>query len=152
MDFFATLRRSGGINALARQLGIAPGVATAGAQALLPQLLDGFRPYRARMPELLDILNDLGGGALAVTVMNMENADPAPGLALIGRIFEHNGSVEELMAAARPSAIERTSLERMAPLLAMLIGGYVAARAAGGMDAAALGEMFDARDAAGTPV
>lgn len=39
MEMLATLRRSGGINALARQLDVAPATATAGVKALLPSTL-----------------------------------------------------------------------------------------------------------------
>ncbi len=82
----AALRLSGGINALARQLGASPVDASAAAEALLPSLLAGFRNFPSGQAVLLTLFGELGGSALASAVMSHEAADPAPGKAIVDRL------------------------------------------------------------------
>ena len=49
MDLLATLRRSGGIDALARQIGLPPATVFAGAEALMPALLERILPVLAML-------------------------------------------------------------------------------------------------------
>ncbi len=147
MDFFAMLWRSGGIDAMARQVGVPPAKAMAGVRALLPPLLDGFRQYRGGMPELLAVLDELGGGSLAAAVMSVDSVDPAGGEALLARIAGSAEIRRGLADACKTGGRDPAALEAMLPLLAMLIGGYVAARAEGvGANEAELETIFDAPD------
>ena len=147
MDMLATLRRSGGINALARQLGEPPAAAKAGVQALLPLLLAGFVHYSGKLPEVLHIFSDLGGGGLAAQVMGFEPTSPAQGMALLGRVIGDSDAIRGAIDADSEGGADTAMLERMLPLLAMLIGGYVAARAAGGgMRIGELEAIFDAAE------
>ena len=86
MDWLTTLRRSGGINALSRQLGVTPADVSVGAGALLPALLGGLRKRAdvlgggdAGVRALVEELVELGGGQLAADVMGPEPLDTQPG-------------------------------------------------------------------------
>ena len=139
MDWLTTLRRSGGINALSRQLGVSPAEVSAGAEALLPALVAGLRQLADRrgggdegVRALVDELVALGGGELAAQVMGPGPLDIDPGnhiLALaIGPDVARSAVLTE---AARSSALSPAFGERVLPGLAMLVGGYITARAGG---------------------
>ena len=119
---FETLRHSGGINALAHILGEPPATTLAGAEALLPGLLAGFRGFAGGLDALLAMLDDLGGGNLAAAVMGHEAVDTAPGVAILARLPRYE---------TEDGAIDPALRDRILPLLAMLAGGYFAARATG---------------------
>lgn len=122
----AALRQSGGLNALARQLGAgAPEIALA-VESVLPGLLTKFRNFERGFPKLIDVLGELGGSSLAVAVMDHEHADPAPGLA----VLEFLDCADAPCANGNSHEIDAGLQHRMLPLLAMLVGGYLAARAA----------------------
>jgi hypothetical protein len=152
MELLATLRRSGGINALARQLDVPPATATAGVKALLPVMLSGFRDYTNGLDRLVDLLAQHGGAALASAVMSVEPTDSAPGSAIVGKLFPDSAKLStELQLAADEAGSDGQFLAQLSPLLAMLIGGYVAARAAaGGLSESELKTLF-ADEAAGAP-
>ena len=63
MAILATLRQSGGINALARQLDQPPAAIMAAANNLLPGLVERFRQCSGGMPELLRLIEESGGAA-----------------------------------------------------------------------------------------
>lgn len=128
MDMLATLRRSGGIEALARQLGETPANATAQVIELLPSLLDDFRSYANNLNGLLEILDNFGGGEMAAAVMAREPADDQAGRGLLDIVLHGTGGP----AAGVGTGFDPAMLTRMRPLLAMLIGGYIAARAGAG--------------------
>ena len=137
---FSILRLSGGINALARQLGEPPSVALAGAEALLPGLLAGFRNFTGGFDALLGLLNELGGDALAAAIMSHEAAGIQPGLTILERLSG--------VADAGEAPVDAGLRERMLPLLAMLVGGYLAARAsAGALQGAELARLLEPGDA-----
>ena len=120
----AALQSSGGLNALARQLGATPSEALAAAEALLPRLLGAFQSIEGGVPALIALLGEMGGSALASAVMDEEQVDPAPGVAILDAIKS-----ARLLAVDIEHA-ELALRERMLPMLAMLAGGYLAARAA----------------------
>lgn len=138
MDNMATLRRSGGIEALARELGIAPTAAAAGVEALLPAIVGGFCKYRegaggdAGLAEIANMLEKLGGGAMAAAVMGPDAADAGPGNSVLGAIFGST-DINDLVTgyAAQVTGLEPEMLRRMLPLLTMLVGGYLSSRATG---------------------
>jgi hypothetical protein len=147
------LRRSGGLVAVARQLQIAPPVALAASSALLPLVRAGFRrdveqaeSLAAGLSGLLAWLEGLGGGALASAVLQNDSAMRDAGEAIVARIFGPTLAQQVVAQAAGQSAVPAEIVAQVLPLLAMLSGGYVSARA-GRMSAddclAELGPLLD---------
>lgn len=139
MDWLTTLRRSGGINALSRQIGVSPAEVAAGADALLPALLGGLRQLADRLGQgdegvckLLDVLTELGGGQLAADVMAPSPLNADPGNAILDRALGPEVARRAmLIEAERTMGLDQVLGERMLPGLAMLVGGYITARAVG---------------------
>ena len=144
MDVMDMLRRSGGVDAIAKQLGIPPAMAAAGAEALVPAIIGGFRKQgdaagggETGLGSLIGMLGTLGGGELAANVLGPEPTDTARGNDVLGQIFGSK-DVSRTVAghAAGQTGIDPELLKKMLPILAMLVGGYLSARAQGGGDAA----------------
>jgi hypothetical protein len=139
MDWLTTLRRNGGINALARQLGVTPADVGAGSEALLPALLGGLRQLAdslgggdAGVHALVDVLMELGGGQLAADVMAPGPLDTAPGAAILDRALGPEVARRAvLVEAERTHGLDQAFGERLLPALAMLVGGYITARVGG---------------------
>lgn len=139
MDWLTTLRRSGGINALARQIGASPAEIAAGTAALLPALLTGLRQAADRLGRgdagvraLVDELAALGGGQLAADVMGPGPLKTEPGLAILDLAIGPDVARRAvLIEAERNAGLDRGLGERVLPGLAMLVGGYITARAGG---------------------
>jgi hypothetical protein len=139
MDWLTTLRRNGGINALARQLGATPADVAAGSEALLPALLGGLRQVAnnfgggsAGVHALVDLLMDLGGGQLAADVMAPGPLNTAAGNAILDRALGPEVARRAvLVEAERTHGLDQPFGERLLPALAMLVGGYITARAGG---------------------
>ncbi len=115
MDMLTALQRSGGIEALARQAGVAPPDALAAARQMLPGLLAMLRGFGQGRGALFELLERLGGTSLAADVMSVDQVQSDRGQALLS----------ELAGASE------TGEGPLRPLLAMLVCGYVAAQAAG---------------------
>ena len=129
------LRRSGGLVAVATQLDIAPPLALAAVTALLPMVRGGFRrrveqadDLDAGLNDLLAWLEGLGGGTLASAVLQNVAIAPEAGRELVTGIFGPEQSVVAVTAAEHSQADPET-VQQVLPLLAMLAGGYVWARA-----------------------
>jgi len=147
MDLVGTFRRSGGIDAIRRQLEDDSGAARAAVELLLPSLVDGMRGHVARsgggrrgFAALLALIESHGDGALAAQVMAPYPPDAKQGVALGAAI----SGLSEVDWLARVAALadERAGTEivlRTMPLLVMLVCGYMAALAAGGAASAAGG-------------
>jgi hypothetical protein len=139
MDWFTTLRRSGGINALSRQLGAAPAEVALGAEVLLVPLLGGLRQRSERLGggqagvrALVDELTDLGGGQLAADVMGPGPLNTAAGDTILERVLGPEVARRAvLIEAERNGGLDQGLGERILPGLAMLVGGYITARAIG---------------------
>lgn len=139
MDWLTTLRRSGGINALSRQIGAGPAEVAAGVEALLPALLGGLRKRAdllgrgdAGVHALVDELVELGGGELAAEVMGPGPLKTDPGRVILDRaIGPEVARRAVLIEAERNSALLPALGDRILPGLAMLVGGYITARAGG---------------------
>jgi hypothetical protein len=139
MDWLTTLRRSGGINALSRQIGVSPAEVAAGAEALLPALLGGLRLLADRLgggdagvKALVDELVVLGGGQLAADVMGPGPLRTEPGNAILDRALGPDVARRAvLIEAERNAGLDQALGERVLPGLAMLVGGYITARAGG---------------------
>src|SRR5262245_4634657 len=119
MDLMTTLRRSGGIVALARQLGIEPPAAAALVEPLLPLITAAFRSVQAKsgVEGVLGLVEAQGGVSLAADIMGFEPIDPARGVALLARLHIDANALADVSHAVDQ---DRRSLARMLPLLAML--------------------------------
>jgi hypothetical protein len=139
VDMMEMLRRSGGIEAVSKQLGIPPAIASAGADALVPVILEGFGKQagaagggESGLGALIGMLASLGGGALAANVLGPEATDIAKGNEVLGSIFGSKDVSRSVAAdAAGTTGIDPAVLKKMLPILAMLVGGYLSARAGG---------------------
>jgi hypothetical protein len=137
MEIADVLAQAGGIQAIARQLGIDEGQAASGAAALLPAILGGFRRQAQTHPEGVEglggILAQLGGTGLLQDVLAPQGNEVARGNDILGQIF---GSPEVsrtvAQGAASRSGVDPSVLKRMLPLLAMLVAGYLSSHHAGG--------------------
>ena len=100
---------------MARQAGVSPPEALAAAKELLPSLLAALRGYGGSRDALLAMLVQHGGVGLAAQVMGIDRVQPERGHALLAELFSGGKSDPEVLPA----------------LIVMLVGGYVAALAAG---------------------
>ena len=134
MDMTEILRQTGGIEAIANQLGIPPAMAEAGAGALLPAILGGFSKQREEaggapaggLGGLGEILGQLGGGALAGNVLGPEPTDVDKGNDVLGQIFGSKDVSRSVAGhASGQTGIDPAILKKMLPILAMLVAGYL---------------------------
>jgi len=134
MPMLETLRRSGGLEAIGVEVGISPAESLAAAEALLPALMEGLRQLDEREGHpggLVALLERHGGFALAHAVMEPGPTEAERGNVLLAGLFGDR----ELSRVVAGHAAERTGIDphvmrQVLPRLAMLLGGYVAARVA----------------------
>ncbi|MCC7462795.1 MAG: DUF937 domain-containing protein [Gammaproteobacteria bacterium] len=142
MQIMDVLAQLGGIQSVARELNISEGQATGGAAALIPAILGGFKKQAQAQPAGLDgltgILNGLGGGGLLDDVLGAQPTNVNRGNDVLGQIFGSK-DVSRAVAqnAAGSSGLDPALLKKMLPMLAMLVGGYMARQ--GGAPAAPAG-------------
>jgi hypothetical protein len=155
MDWLAILRRSGGIDAVARQVGQSPVNGLAATEALLPTLVDGLRDFAQRegggdagIRALLAMIDRLGNGSLAAEVMGPGPLTANAGDTILEQTLPPTTSKVGLASdAAAAGQLDAAMLERMLPVLAMLLCGYISARA--GVDDAQGGGISWLQDALG---
>ena len=141
MTILATLRQSGGIDALARQLGGPPAVIMAAVEATLPGLIESFRQYSDGMPGLLQVIEAAGGVALAQSIMSHDKVDSQPGAKILASI---QAGTAQSGANPAETGVDPDLRQRLMPLLAMLLGGYLSARSASGdLTVQQLAELLD---------
>jgi hypothetical protein len=125
------LGEMGGMQSLARELGISESQAASGAAALVPALLGGFKSQAQAQPSGLDglagVLGSLGGGALLDEVLSPQPTNVSRGNDVLGQIFG-SPDVSRTVAqhAATQSGLDPSLLRKMLPMLAMLVAGYMA--------------------------
>lgn len=151
MDMMDMLRASGGLDAIAGQLGIPPEMAAAGAGALLPAIVGGFQKQseaagggEGGLGSLIGMLGGLGGAGLADNVLGPQETEVAKGNDILGQIFGSK-DVSRTVAghAAGQTGIDPELLKKMLPILAMLVGGYLSSRGgAQGEDQGGAGGML----------
>jgi hypothetical protein len=125
------LGEMGGIQSVARELGISEPQAASGAAALLPALLGGFKSQAQAHPSglegLVGMLGSLGGGGMLDDVLSPRPTNVSRGNDVLGQIF---GSPDVSRAAAQHAAtqtgLDPSLLKKMLPMLAMLVAGYMA--------------------------
>ena len=133
MQITDILAETGSLQSIARELGISESQAATGAEALGPAILGGFKKQAQSVPGglggLAGVLGQLGGGGLLDNVLAQEPTDVSRGDALLGEIFgTRDVSRAVAQNAAARSGLDPSLLKKMLPLLAMLVGGYMAKR------------------------
>lgn len=137
MQMLDVLRELGATQAIARELGVSEATVDAGASALLPAIVGGFKKQantsQGGLDELVGALGELGGGGLLDEVLGHQSTNVARGNDVLGQIF---GSREVSRTVAQHAAgrthLDVGVLKQMLPMLAMLVGGYLARQQSGG--------------------
>ncbi|MEK6541917.1 MAG: DUF937 domain-containing protein [Pseudomonadota bacterium] len=131
MDIAQILEGSGALDSAARELGIDPQVAAAGAAVLLPAILGGFKGQAQSAPGGLDglgsILSGMGGGGLLDAVVGPQTTPVEQGNSILGQIFGSKDVSRQVAAHGEAqSGISAETLQRLLPIVAMLVAGYMA--------------------------
>jgi len=162
MNLDQMLQQTGAVDAISRELGVDRATAQAGATALLPSILSGFKnpvaaseaaaapsafPGFGGLGGLLGTIGGLGGGSLLDNVTSNEPTQVDKGNQILGQIFgSKDGSRAIAASASGQSGVEPSLLKKMLPILAMVAAGYVMKRA--GQDGG-LGGVFGGSAPAG---
>lgn len=131
------LARTGGLQSMARELGVDDAQVASGADALLPAILGGFKKQAQAQPAGLgglgDLLGQLGGGGLFDEVLAPQPTNVAHGNDVLGQIFGSK-DVSRTVAqdAAERSGLDPALLRKMLPLLAMVVTGLMAKQGGAG--------------------
>lgn len=137
MQITDILSKMGGLQSMARELGISESQAASGAAALAPALLGGFKKQAQAQPAGLaalgGLLGQLGGGSLLDDVLSAQPTNVNRGNDVLGQIFGSK-DVSRTVAqnAASQSGLDPTVLKKMLPMLAMLVAGYMATQQGAG--------------------
>jgi hypothetical protein len=125
MDLNDILQQAGGIETLAKELGVSPAVAQQGANALLPAILGGFQKQVGN-EGIGGLLAGLGGGGLLDAVLSPQPTPVEPGNEVLGQIFGSK-DVSRTVAgqAAEQTGLDAGLLMKMLPMLAMIGAGYM---------------------------
>ena len=131
MQITDILAQLGGLQSMARELGVSETQAASGAEALAPAILGGFKRQAQSSAGGLEglgaLLGQLGGGGLLDEVLAAQPTDVSHGNDVLGRIF---GSKEVSRTVAQDAAVQSgldpSLLRKMLPMLAMLVAGYMA--------------------------
>ena len=131
MQITDILAQMGGLQSMARELGVSETQAASGAEALIPAILGGFKKQTQAQPTGLEglggLLGQLGGGGLLDNVLAPQPTDVNQGNNVLGQIFGSK-DVSRAVAqnAAAQSGLDPSLLKKMLPMLAMLVTGYMA--------------------------
>ena len=142
------LAQMGGLQSIARELGVSEEQAASGAAALAPAILGGFTKQAQAQPSGVDglggLLERLGGGGLLDQGLAPQPTDVSRGNNVLGEIFGSK-DVSRAVAqnAASQSGLEPGLLQKMLPMLAMLISGYLARQRGGAAGAGGGGGLGD---------
>lgn len=131
MQITDILAQMGGLQSMARELGVSESQAAQGAEALIPAILGGFKKQAHGQPGGVEglggLLSKLGGGNLLDDVLAPQPTNVNRGNDVLGQIF---GSKDVSRAVAQNAAsqtgLDSGLLKKMLPMVAMLITGYMA--------------------------
>ena len=146
MQLNEILGQMGGLQSIARELGVSEAEVANGAAALTPAILGGFKRQAQSLPDGLQglggVLGQLGGGGLLDDVLGSNPTDVSRGNDVLGRIF---GSKDVSRAVAQDasvrSGVNPDLLKKMLPMLAMLVAGYMARHHTGAASAPSPGGL-----------
>lgn len=136
MQVLDILNQLGGLQSVAKELGVSEAQVNAGAAALMPALLGGFKKQAQAQPAGLDglagMLGGLGGGGLLDEVLAPRPTNVSRGNDVLGQIFG-SPDVSRTVAqnAAATSGIDPALLKKMLPMLAMLVAGFMSKQSMG---------------------
>ncbi len=130
MQITDILARMGGLQSMARELGVSEAQAASGADALIPAILGGFKKQAQTQPSGLEglggLLSQLGGSNMLDEVLAPQPTDVNRGNDVLGQIF---GSKDVSRAVAQNAAsqtgLDSGLLKKMLPMLAMMVAGYM---------------------------
>ena len=132
MDITDMLARSGGIGAIARELGVSESQVQQGAAALAPAILGGFQKQAQAGEGLGGLLGRLGGGGLLDNVLSPQPTDVSRGNDVLGQIFgSREVSRDVATHAAGQTGLDPSLLKKMLPMLAMVVAGVMAKHESG---------------------
>jgi len=133
MNMNELLRQVGGVQSVARDLGIDESQATAGLDALLPAVLGGFKKQAQPngLEGLAGMLGGLGGGGLLDEVLAPRPRDTSRGNDVLGQIFgTRDVSRNVAQNAASQAGLDPALLKKMLPIVAMLVAGVLSKQGA----------------------
>jgi hypothetical protein len=144
MQISDIIAQAGGLQSIARELGVSESQAARGAEALVPAILGGFMKQAdgqsAGPAGLGDLLRQLGGGSLLDNVLSPEPTDVSRGDNVLGEIFGSRDVSRAVASdAAQKTGLDASLLKRMLPMLAMMVAGYMAKRHAANGQATSAG-------------
>lgn len=129
MNPLEILNQLGGLQSMARELGVSPEQAQTGAAALLPAILGGFKKQAqpAGLEGLGGLLSGLGGGGLLDNVLSPQPTNVNLGNDVLGQIFgSRDVSRSVATHASSQTGLDPAVLKKMLPILAMMVAGYMA--------------------------
>ena len=144
MQITDILAQMGGLQAMSRELNISESQAAAGAAALAPAILGGFKKQAQAQPSGLEglggLLGQLGGAGLLTEVLAPEPTNLNHGNDVLEQIFGSK-DVSRTVAqnAASETGLSLDVLKKMLPMLAMMVAGFMAQGGAGAGRPAAAG-------------
>jgi hypothetical protein len=140
MQLTDILGQTGGLQSMARELGLSESQVSSGAAALLPAVVGGFKKQAQTQPEgiagLGSLLGQLGGSDLLDDVLSPGPTNTQRGDGVLGQIFGSK-DVSRTVAqnASAQSGLDAGVLKKMLPMVAMLVAGYMAKQGGGGASA-----------------
>jgi hypothetical protein len=147
MEITDILAQMGGLQSMARELGISESQAASGAAALVPAILGGFKKQAKSQPAGLEglggLLGQLGGTDLLDEVLGPQPTNVNRGNDVLGQIFGSK-DVSRTVAqnAASQSGLDVGLLKKMLPMLAMLVAGFMAKQGTGAPAGGGLGGLL----------
>jgi hypothetical protein len=137
MQITDLLAQMGGLQSMARELGVSERQVESGAAALLPAILGGFKKQAKAQPTGLEglggLLGQLGGGGLLEEVLAPRPTNLDHGNDVLAQIFgSKDVSRTVAQQASAQSGLDPALLRKMLPMLAMLVTGFMAKTEGGG--------------------
>lgn len=145
MNLTDILAQAGGLESMAKDLGISPAIAKQGADALLPAILGGFKKQAqgGGLEGLGGLLGQLGGGGLLDAVLGPQPTPVEAGNDVLGQIFGSKDVSRSVAGhAAEQTGIDSGTLKKMLPILAMLVAGYMAKQGGQSGGGGGLGDLI----------
>jgi hypothetical protein len=137
----ATLRRSGGLDALSRRLAMPPADVASAAARLLPPLLIRYRRLYdaagaglAGVRVIAELTARFGGGELAMKLLAGAPIPPEAATGFLAGVLAPGESADVLIAEAGAAAEMAEAMAALLPPLNLLVGSYLTARAEAAAD------------------
>lgn len=146
MQITDILSQTGGLQSMARELGVSESQAADGAAALIPALLGGFKKQAQSQPGGIEglggLLGQLGGSGLLDNLLGAQPTDVGRGNDILGQIFGSK-DVSRTVAqnASAQSGLDPALLKKMLPMLAMAVAGFMSKQQGGASPLSAQGGL-----------